>query len=65
MEYYETESMTKAKADDFVIWFEKEIGTDYELNELDENEFYILFCDLEPEEVEKIREHEKSLSCGE
>ncbi len=58
MEYYETEPMTKAQAKDFIQWFEKEIGTDYEENELDEDEVYILFCDLTPSEVKKVRGYE-------
>ncbi len=58
MEYYETGEMSKSEAKDFIKWFEKEIGTDYEENEVDDNQVYILFCDLTPSEVTKIRKYE-------
>jgi hypothetical protein len=61
MQYYETAPMTKKQAVDFIYWFETNIGTDYEENELDDNEVYLLFSDLTPSEVKKIRAHEKEM----
>ena len=58
MEYYETEPMSEADCGEFIKWFVIEIGTDYEENEIEDNQWYILFCDLIPEEVEKIRAYE-------
>lgn len=63
MQVYETsDNLTKAQVKEFLTWFDKEIGTDYEVNEngWDENRFYIVFFDLEIPEVFKIREYENN-----
>lgn len=61
MEYYETGSLTQSQADEFVTWFSNEIGTDYEENEADEDgKVYLMFCDLTPSEVKKIRAYENT-----
>jgi len=65
MEYYETEDdYTGSQIKEFNKWFDDEIGTDYELNESASglpDEFYTLFCDLEGDEVDKVRAKELEL----
>ncbi len=65
MEYYETDdTFSRVEIDKFAKWLEDEIGTDYEINESasgEPDEFYIIVADLLPNEVRKIRKHEKEL----
>lgn len=62
---YETnDDYTSNEITEFEDWFSEEIGTDYELNDSASgmpDEFYIVFFDLEGEEVNDIRTKEIEL----
>jgi hypothetical protein len=60
MEVYETTTdMSLSEAKVFEKWFNKEIGTESELNKLDDGA-YLMFYDLTMREVQKIRDYENS-----
>ena len=64
MEAYETDILSTKERDQMLKWFEEEIGTDYECNEDPSGEiekYYIVFFDLERDEVNKIRSWEIAL----
>lgn len=64
-EYYETDdNYTSSQMKVFTEWFDKEIGTDYEVNESasgERDQFYCVFVDLTPKEVDKVRAKENEL----
>ncbi|MFK7779870.1 MAG: hypothetical protein QM490_01875 [Candidatus Gracilibacteria bacterium] len=62
MEIYETNEMDFTKSVSFLNWFENEIGTEIELNEVSEDLFYLMCYDLTPKEVKKVREFENKLA---
>ena len=51
--------MTGKQADDFLAWFDQEIGTETEINEID-GIFNITFFELEANEVSKCRYYENN-----
>jgi len=61
MQIYETGTLTLNQKNQFIKWFDKEIGTESEVNEEDFNKFYIMFYDLTPNEVKKIRNYENEV----
>jgi hypothetical protein len=66
MEYYETDALSPANAETFKTWFDKEIGTDREENEVEDDAgtpglVYFLCSDLTRSEVKKIRAFEIAL----
>lgn len=61
MEAYETDIMTKTQIKSFEKWLDKNIGTDWEENENDTDEFYLMVFDLTHKEVNQIRNYEKLL----
>lgn len=64
MEAYETDILTYEEKRKFLKWFDEEIGTDYEVNNDPSGEigkYYIVFFDLTPGEVNKIRSWEIAL----
>ena len=62
---YETEDdYTLIEINQFKKWFDKEIGTDYELNESasgKQDEYHLVFFDLEGSEIAQIRAKEKEM----
>jgi hypothetical protein len=60
-ESYETsDDYNLIQISQFLEWFKYEIGTDYEIN--DNNfDYYIVFFDLESNEVDKVRSFENKL----
>ena len=61
MEVYETDIVTKREIKSFEKWLDKNIGTDWEENQNDTNEFYLMIFDLTHKEVKEIRNYENSL----
>jgi len=61
MGIYETDRLTLSQKNQFNEWFDEEIGTESETNEQDFNTFTIMFFDLTPREVEKIRKYEREI----
>lgn len=58
-ESYETQTISYKKAMAFIQFHTKNIGTEYELNKTaDIGKYYILFVDLESNEVDKLRDYE-------
>ena len=60
-EIYETQVMDNKKIRKFINWFDKEIGTEIERNEDDENTSYCVCFDLNNSEVQKCRDYENKL----
>ena len=59
---YETELMTYAQCVLFQQFIDDKIGVDYEVNEMDDDEHYILVLDLEEdEEYELLRNYENNM----
>ncbi len=59
---YETGIMTKDQSRAFTDFVDKELGVDYEIDEAEDGEFYILFMDLElRSEYKALIDFEKSL----
>jgi hypothetical protein len=59
---YETGIMSKAQSIAFADFVDKELGVDYEIDEAEDGEFYILFMDLElRSEYKALIDFEKSL----
>ena len=53
--YFETPEMSQAKALKFKKWFNREIGTDYDENIVDQaGARYYVLMDLEPPEIDMI-----------
>ena len=61
MEIYETELMSKEQFSEFVEFFDKEVGTDYEVNEdpAGSDKVYCLCYELNNSEVTKLRKFER------
>lgn len=55
---YETQEMPLKQGKAFQLWFDDEIGTDYDLNTTEEGVYFICL-ELEPDEVDKIRSWEE------
>lgn len=56
------DTMTADQVKDLTAWFDKNIGTDYEVNKSAsgfESEYYIVFFDLEGNEWDKLRAYLK------
>jgi hypothetical protein len=62
-EIYETDKLTNVFKNLFKNFLDKEIGTDYEINEHPDSDgsYYIIIFDLTESEVELIRKFESSL----
>ena len=59
---YETMLMCKADAEKFVKLFMEKVGTDYELNDMQDGTFYVFAFDMETEEeIDICRDIENSL----
>lgn len=59
---YETKLMTKAQMESFTEFVDEKLGVDYEINETDDDEFYIFFMDLEEDsEYEALRNFENAM----
>jgi len=53
------DELTQEQVDEITKWFDKNIGTEYEVNPSasgEENEFYIVFFDLEGDEWKKLED---------
>jgi len=65
MQSYETnDTYSAAQIKVLTDWFDKNIGTDYEVNESAsglEDEYYVVFVDLTVKEVEMLRDYENNL----
>ena len=65
MQMYETDddySLDEIK--EFEDWFDETIGTEYERNESasgNENEFYLILCDLTRKEVDMCMQYENQI----
>lgn len=56
---YETDDKyTLGEITGFMEWLDKNIGTEYDLNDTGEGRFYLMIFDLSPKEVSQIREYE-------
>jgi hypothetical protein len=59
---YETGTMSKKQGEEFEAFLNDKIGTDYEVNEVDDDEVYIFIIDLElKSEYKLIREYEQAM----
>ena len=58
---YETELLSYKEFQAFKKWLDKEIGTEYDTNQEDVNEYYIVIFDLVDDEVTMIRDYETKL----
>lgn len=58
---YETGELNYHQKNNFKKFLDKEIGTDFEVNDNGDNTYYIVIFDLTNEEVENIRDYENSL----
>lgn len=60
MQTYETQEMTRSEAYRFVDWFNKTIGTEYELNTAGDVKAYVMAFDMLPIEIGLCRAWEQS-----
>ena len=58
---YETALLTYTEFQAFKKWLDKEIGTEYDTNQEDVNEYYLVIFDLTHGEVDIIRDYETKL----
>jgi stress response protein YsnF len=59
---YETKLMTKAQMEAFTDFVDDKLGVDYDINETDDDEYYLFFMDLElDEEYEALRNFENAM----
>jgi hypothetical protein len=59
---YETKLMTKAQMEAFTSFVDDKLGVDYEINETDDDEYYLFFMDLEENyEYEALRNFENEM----
>ena len=59
---YETQLMTGKQKDEFVDFVDDKLGVDYEINETDDDEYYLFFMDLEElREYEMLEEYENAM----
>lgn len=62
MQIYETsDDLPYSAVQKFTEWFEDTIGTEYEINENEIGQYYIMFYDLTYKEVESVRDFETNL----
>ena len=60
---YETKLMTKAQMEAFRNFVDDKLGVDYEINETDDDEYYLFFMDLEENyEYEALRNFENDMN---
>jgi len=60
---YETGMMTPVQADAFATQFEEQVGTDYEINGIDDGVVYVICFELETQgEIETCRRIEKEVT---
>lgn len=67
MESYETGLMDQNQLEDFVEFFDRNIGTDYEINydPAGSDKNYVVCFELELSEVKKLRDYENDHQIGE
>lgn len=67
MSVYETELMTPEELEDFVEFFDRNIGTDYEINDDPDgsDKSYVMCFDMDIAELEMIRNYEQDNKIGE
>ena len=67
MEAYETGLMDQKQLEDFVEFFDRNIGTDYEINydPAGSDKNYVVCFELELSEVKKLRDYENDHQIGE
>ncbi len=67
MESYETGLMDQKQLEDFVEFFDRNIGTDYEINydPAGSDKNYVVCFELELSEVKKLRDYENDHPAGE
>ena len=67
MESYETGLMDQKQLEDFVEFFDRNIGTDYEINydPAGSDKNYVVCFELELSEVKKLRDYENDHQIGE
>jgi hypothetical protein len=58
METYETGELSKKESRNFTQWLDATIGTDFELNEVDDDVYNVTIFDLTPKEVQMIQDYE-------
>ena len=61
MNNYITDSLTSAQNEAFTRFIDREIGTEWEVDQHDENEFTVTVFDLSTSELKKVREFEKGI----
>ncbi len=59
---YETKLMSEKQKDEFTDFVDDKLGVDYEVNKMDDNEYYLFFMDLElDEEYYALRDFENAM----
>jgi hypothetical protein len=59
---YETKLMTEKQLGEFTAFVDEKLGVDYEINETDDDEYYLFFMDLEEDsEYEALRNFENAM----
>lgn len=59
---YETQLMTEKQKDEFTDFVDDKLGVDYEINETDDDEYYLFFMDLElDEEYDMLEKYENAM----
>ena len=59
---YETQLMTGKQMEEFTDFIDDKLGVDYEINETDDDEFYIFLMDLEEDyEYDALRDFENAM----
>lgn len=61
VDYYETEVLTATQLYKFRNFIDTRIGVDYEVNRVDDGQWYVLVFELEPHEVLLCMEFEKGI----
>ena len=60
---YETQLMNEKQMNEFTSFIDEKIGVDYEVNETDDDEYYILVLDLEEdEEYDALSDYENAMN---
>ena len=62
METYETNTLDLIQKTEFLVWFDRVIGTDREVNSIMPGQYVVMCFELEPDEVTKCRAYETHLS---
>ena len=60
---YETGLLSHKEFRAFKKWLDREIGTEYDTNQDDGDNYYIVIFDLRMGEVDMIRDYENKLEC--